>query len=143
MGIRQEDVTDAMKERMDPRDKEREIKRRGRRAMETTNEAVARELLRLEREDHSEFAGYLNLKGIEFEHDDPTQRSTNRKGWPDFRCYYPFGLVLFVEFKRRPNKLTKEQEEVRRYLEGAGFPYVVAYSLSDGIEAVNKYLLKR
>jgi hypothetical protein len=144
MGIRPEELTDAMKERMDIGDKQREIRRLGKRYLETQAEAETRKLLELEREDHGSFSNELLRQGLEFEHDDPVRRTRNRVGWPDFRIFFgPPPGSLFVEFKKGKNKLSKEQEEKRRYLEAAGHPYVVAYSLSEAIEAVHRYILQR
>jgi hypothetical protein len=48
---------------------------------------------------------------------------------------------LAVEFKVSPNKLSPEQEEIRAMLESFGFAYVIAYSLSEAIEAAHTHLL--
>jgi hypothetical protein len=142
MGLNPATLPDAFKRLMAPVDKARETVRQGRRAMETVAEAVARRSLELERHDHAHFSNELLRLGIGFEHDNPTRRSSNRRGWPDYRCFYgPPPRTLFVEFKRDANKLSQEQEEVRVQLEGFGYPYVVAYCLADAIEAVYTYLL--
>jgi hypothetical protein len=140
MGLDPRFLPDRFKERMDEASRKSELKRIGLKAVQTSAEASLKELLRLERQDHSDFSNYLLQKGIEYEHDDPSRRTSNRKGWPDFRLYDgPPASVLFVEFKIRPNKLTPEQEQVRRSLEKRGFTYVVSYSLSGAIEAVNRW----
>jgi len=106
----------------------------------TVEEGTLKEFLRLEREDHSDFSNELLRRGLGFEHDDPVRRSSNRKGWPDFRIWGgPPPRPLCVEFKRGNNKLSKEQEEIRRCLQGAGYKYVVAYSLSEAIEALHDF----
>ena len=129
-------VPDNILRHMDPAER----KKRGRAGM-TQAEATRTETLRIERQDHADFANYLLLKGIWFEHENPTRRSTSRRGWPDFRCFYFGHRFLEVEFKIRPNKLSREQEEVRAMLESFGFAYVVAYSLSEAIEATHTHLL--
>jgi hypothetical protein len=98
-----------------------------------------------EREMHSKFSNYCALHDILFEHENPAKRSTSRPGWPDFRCFGPNGRVLFVEFKVRPNGLTKEQEEIRAALAAFGaaeYRYVVAYSLVEAIHAAQQHLLR-
>ena len=90
---------------------------------------------------HSRFMGYCGLKGILVEHEKPTKRSTSVPGWPDFRLFYRERRFLAIEFKVKPNGLTKEQEEIRAMLEAFGFRYVVAYSLAEAIHAAQEYLI--
>jgi hypothetical protein len=108
----------------------------------TAAEAADQYALRTEREMHSKFSSYCGLHDILFEHEDPTRRSTSRPGWPDFRCFAAGKRFLAIDFKVRPNGLTTEQEEIKTRLEACGFPYVVAYSLSEAIHAAQQYLLK-
>jgi hypothetical protein len=108
----------------------------------TACEAGERYARDTEREAHAKFSSYCLLHNILFEHEDPSRRSTGRPGWPDFRCFGANARVLFVEFKVKPNGLTREQEEVKSVLESFGFRYLVAYSLVEAIYGAQQFLLK-
>jgi hypothetical protein len=122
--------------KMDPLDRKK-LGKAGR----TRTEAQERNSLLRERDDHAHFINFCCLKGIGYDHSHPGKRATNKVGTPDFALYYPVRRTLFIEFKIRPNKLTREQEEIKREREAAGFKYVVAYSLSEAIEAAQNYLI--
>jgi hypothetical protein len=136
MGINPASLTEQQLKRMGTADR-----RRLGRAGLTREESEAKFAADAEREMHNRFSSYCGLHGILFEHENPTKRSTSRPGWPDFRLFAPGGRFMAVEFKVRPNRLTKEQEAIRAELEARGFRYVVAYSLVEAIYAVQQYLL--
>jgi hypothetical protein len=129
-------LTDAILTKMDPADRAKLGP-----AGVTAAESAARDRVRSERKDHSDFINYCNLRAITWNHCDPTRKSTARTGWPDFDLSFPVRRRLLVEFKVRPNKLTPEQEERRIELERDGWPYVIVYSLHEAIEAVQRHLL--
>jgi hypothetical protein len=67
MGLNPATLPDAFKKLMAPADKQREIQRQGRRALETLPEAVMRRALELERHDHAHFSDELLRLGVAFE----------------------------------------------------------------------------
>ena len=89
---------------------------------------------RLEKEMHNGFSSWLNLRKqfFSFVHANPAQRSTIRKGWPDFTILHQ-GRGLLVEFKVPPNSLTKEQKDVFHELSIAGNQIFVCTTLADAI----------
>jgi VRR-NUC domain-containing protein len=111
-------------------------------AGKTTKELAQWKEFDLEKAHHRIFWNYCLLKDITTDYHNPTRKTTNKKGWPDFPCYKN-GRVLFVEFKSPTGKLTKEQLEVRAELERQGFKYVVVYAASDAIEIADSYLIQR
>jgi hypothetical protein len=111
-------------------------------AGKTTRELAEWKEFDLERAHHKMFWNYCLLKDITVDYHNPTRKTTNTRGWPDFPCYKN-GRVLFIEFKKPSGKLSQEQEEVRRELERQGFKYVVVYAASDAIEIADAYLVRR
>ena len=65
-----------------------------------------------------------------------------RRGIPDLFLAVRWSNLggLFIEMKRKPNKLTEEQYDVGKYLEHAGYRRVVAYSADEAIAAIKEYL---
>jgi hypothetical protein len=105
------------------------------------SELLDKEERDLERDQHKIFWNYCLLKDITVDYHNPTKKTTNRKGWPDFPCYKD-GRVLFIEFKSLTGRLSKDQKERREELERQGFKYVVVTAASDAIEIVQTYLLQ-
>jgi hypothetical protein len=111
-------------------------------AGKTTAQLAEKRELFLEREQHKIFWNYCLLKDITVDYHNPTKRTTNRAGWPDFPCFKK-GRVLFVEFKSPTGRLSEAQKEVQAELERQGFKYVVVIHASDAIDIADTYLIQR
>lgn len=106
----------------------------------TAAELIEKAAEKTEKAMQSTFWNFTRLKGITVDPSAMHKGTTRRKGMADFPCYYR-GKVLFVEFKRPGNRLSKSQVEFRDEIQGQGFHYCVAYSASQAIEFAQKYLL--
>ena len=91
------ELTDNIRERMDPADRAKlPIKQRF-----TAKETSQRNEKKREIEMHNEFAQWLRMRKhiFEFVHADPTRRATIAKGWPDFTIFSIEPRPLLIEFK--------------------------------------------
>jgi len=64
-------------------------------------------------------------------------------GVPDISCMVPVGPHhgLFIEMKRKPNVVSKEQQEWLDNLNSLGYLALVAWSADDAIKILDAYLL--
>lgn len=63
-------------------------------------------------------------------------------GVSDLMLAYPSGYYhsMFVEMKVGKNKQSKYQKDFQKAVEGAGFKYVVCYTIDEFITEINEYL---
>ena len=54
-------------------------------------------------------------------------------GWPDFLFAGPNAKLVWLELKRRGNKLSEDQEEIEAHLRECGFDYLVTDSVNEAI----------
>ena len=94
---------------------------------------------RAEEAEHLLFCQWLNLHGIRYLRCSARRRATLPTGWPDFTLFGPVGKTVFIEFKLPGKKLEPEQEEHQAHLTRVGFPFLVAYSCAEAIEAVRSF----
>jgi hypothetical protein len=120
--------------RMDPADRKRLGK------MGTTSaESAANADRRGELADHGQFVNFCQLRGIEYIHANPTQKSTIKKGALDFALGFG-GRCLYLEFKKGKSKPTPEQEDTLRRHAAAGNPAFVVRSVSEAIDLCYQHL---
>jgi VRR-NUC domain-containing protein len=126
MGIRYEDLSlkqKAMIEESAPR------------VEKPVPEKETRGELRLEREEQRVFSHYLSLNGYRGAVWHRTDRATGcLPGTPDFIVPISGARIFWVEFKLPGKKLSKDQEEFRRYLESVGHKLHVVFSAAQAIE---------
>lgn len=104
------------------------------RAKHTTwGEALERDYLKLERDDHKRFLSYLERQEFAYDHSRTDKRTTNKVGTPDFiiPCY-----KLAIEFKRPGGCLTRAQETWRYRHEVRGGIYRIAYSYPEAVSII-------
>jgi hypothetical protein len=118
-------ITDNILRLMDPRDRPK-----GNAGL-TFEQGEANRLVRLEREDHRQFIGWLERNEYAYAHNRTDKRSTTNLGVPDFLVGCRIGLAL--EFKRRGARLSTEQEVWRRRHEARGGVYHVVCSYQEAV----------
>jgi hypothetical protein len=105
----------------------------------TTEEALAKHELKLERDMHSEFSGFLARNGFKLViHADPTKPSRIKPGWPDYSIIRS-NRILFIEFKIGRNTLSQVQETVINELLAEGCTVHVLYSYEAATRATKEY----
>jgi hypothetical protein len=101
----------------------------------TMPEHIAEYSLKLERNLHNDFSGFL--KRHEFDlviHTSPAKKSPIKAGWPDYTIFKG-GKILFIEFKVGENVLSEEQETVIAQLLTEGFTVCVLFNYAEAVEA--------
>ena len=105
----------------------------------TAAETSAEHELKLERELHSEFSGFLARNGFKLViHADPSKPSRIKPGWPDYSIIRS-NRVLFIEFKVGRNTLSQVQETVVNELLAEGCTVRVLYSYEAATRATKEY----
>jgi hypothetical protein len=105
----------------------------------TTEKALAKHDLELERDLHSEFSGFLARNGFKLViHADPTKPSRIKPGWPDYSIIRS-NRILFIEFKIGRNTLSQVQETVINELLAEGCTVHVLYSYQAATRATKEY----
>jgi hypothetical protein len=56
-----------------------------------------------------------------------------RPGWPDFLFAGPNAKLVWLELKRRGNRLSEEQERIEEHLRACGFDYLVTDHVDEAI----------
>ena len=79
-------------------------------------------------------------RGWTYVYHDPTRRTGATLGTPDFIIIAGRGVTLWVECKTRKGKLSKDQENFKRDLEGRSHAYFLIRSEAQFCAEVNKYL---
>ena len=119
-------ITDNILRLMDPRDRPKGN------AGVTFEEAEARRLDKLEREEHRAFIGWLERHEYAYAHNRTDKRATTNLGVPDFLIGCRIGLAL--EFKRtRGGRLSTEQQHWRARHEARGGIYRVVCSYQEAV----------
>jgi hypothetical protein len=102
----------------------------------TKEERASHYTLKLERELHNQFSGFLKRhqdKIALVHHTNPTKRTRSTVGEPDFMIAFMSGKMLYVEFKITGGKLSPEQEEITGRLKDAGFPVLITGDYQEAI----------
>jgi hypothetical protein len=109
----------------------------------TTEEALAKHLRRLERDEQKTLVSWLMLweeaGKLTFDWSRTDRKTTNRKGMPDFRIYRD-GRVLLGEMKMDGAKLSPDQIEMREKFLRAGTEVQLWSSAEVGIRATRNWL---
>jgi hypothetical protein len=109
----------------------------------TTEEAMAKRLRRLERDEQKILVSWLAIqeeRGIlVYDWSRTDRRTTNRKGLCDFRIYRA-GRVLLGEMKMEGAKLSPDQIEMREKFLRAGTEVQLWSSAEVGIRATKNWL---
>ena len=61
------------------------------------------------------------------------KRMGARPGWPDFLFAGPNAKLVWLELKRRGNKLSEEQERIEQHLRACGFDYLVTDNVAEAL----------
>lgn len=118
--------------RMSPEDRKRF-------GVHTDAEHQAANDLKTEREIHNQFRNWLNQAGFpDFYHSDPVRRPTIAAGLPDFGVFRD-SRIIWIEFKVKPNGLSREQELVFQRMGSDGNIVPVCYSLDEARRAVSEF----
>jgi hypothetical protein len=56
-----------------------------------------------------------------------------RPGWPDFLFAGPNAKLVWLELKRRGNRLSGDQEEIEAHLRECGFDYLVTDNVDEAV----------
>jgi hypothetical protein len=127
MGIERNQLTDAIRARMEPA----ELKVLGK-AGRTFAQCEAERLDKLEREDHRAFIGWLERNEYAYAHNRTDKRATTNLGVPDFLIGCRVGLAL--EFKRsKGGRLSTEQTRWRARHEARGGIYRVVCTYQEAV----------
>ena len=105
----------------------------------TATEALAKWQGREERKIHDTIERWLTLRQLPYIHARMDQKSTIRKGWPDFTVTNA-GRVACVEVKAPGGKVSADQSEVLAELIANRTPATVAFSAADAIEFFKTHL---
>jgi hypothetical protein len=109
----------------------------------TTEEALAKHLRRLERDEQKTLVSWLMLQEeagkLTFDWSRTDRKTTNRKGMPDFRIYRD-GRALLGEMKMDGAKLSPDQIEMREKFLRAGTEVQLWSSAEVGIRATRNWL---
>jgi hypothetical protein len=105
----------------------------------TMPEHIAEYSLKLERDLHNDFSGFL--KRHEFDlviHTSPAKKSPIKLGWPDYTIFKG-GKILFIEFKVGANVLSEDQRTVIAQLLTEGFTVRVLYSYTEAVKGTLEF----
>ena len=109
----------------------------------TSEEAAAKHLRRLERDEQKTLVSWLMLQEeagkLTFDWSRTDRKTTNRKGMPDFRIYRD-GRALLGEMKMDGAKLSPDQIEMREKFLRAGAEVQLWSSAEVGIRATRNWL---
>jgi hypothetical protein len=109
----------------------------------TSDEALAKHLRRLERNEQRTLADWLSLQEeagkLTFDWSRTDRRTTNRKGMPDFRIYRD-GRTLLGEMKMDGAKLSVQQEAMHEKFLRSGTEVQIWSSAAAGIRATRNWL---
>jgi hypothetical protein len=61
------------------------------------------------------------------------KRMGARPGWPDFLFAGPNAKLVWLELKRKGNKLNEAQQEIEQHLRECGFEYLVTDNVNEAI----------
>jgi hypothetical protein len=61
------------------------------------------------------------------------QRMGMQPGWPDFLFAGPNAKLVWLELKRRGNRLSAAQEEIEQHLRECGFDYLVTDNVDEAV----------
>ena len=61
------------------------------------------------------------------------KRMGARPGWPDFLFAGPNAKLVWLELKRRGNKLSEAQEQIKTHLCDCGFDYLVTDNIDEAV----------
>jgi hypothetical protein len=144
MGIDPSDLTDAMRRCLDPEvRKELDIKAGLPNAGLTSQEARAKGLRKLEREEQLLLAAWLSLQeeqgGLSYDWSATNRRVTCRTGMPDFKVYRG-GRVLFGEMKIDRASLSPAQREMHDVLLRAGCEVEIWASADSAIRRIKNWI---
>jgi hypothetical protein len=106
-------------------------------------EALAKHLHRLERDEQKTLVSWLSLQEeagkLTFDWSRTDRKTTNRKGMPDFRIYRD-GRALLGEMKIEGAKLSPDQIEMRKKFARCGAEVQLWNSAAVGIGATRNWL---
>jgi hypothetical protein len=109
----------------------------------TTEEALAKGLRRLERQEQNTLVSWLSLQEeagkLTFDWSRTDRRTTNRKGMPDFRIYRD-GRAFLGEMKMDGARLSPDQIEMREKFLRSGTEVQLWSSAEVGIRAIKNWL---
>jgi hypothetical protein len=109
----------------------------------STEEAAAKCLRRLERQEQRTMVSWLTLQEqagkLTYDWSRTDRKTTNRKGMPDFRIYRD-GRALLGEMKMDGAKLSADQIEMREKFLRAGTEVQIWSSAEAGIRATKHWL---
>jgi hypothetical protein len=109
----------------------------------TTEEALAKHLRRLERDEQKTLVSWLMLQEeagkLTFDWSRTDRKTTNRKGMPDFRIYRD-GRALLGEMKMDGARLSPDQIEMREKFLRSGTEVQLWSSAEVGIRAIKNWL---
>jgi len=109
----------------------------------TSEEAAAKGLRRLERQEQNTLVSWLMLQEeagkLTFDWSRTDRKTTNRKGMPDFRIYRD-GRALLGEMKMDGGKLSPDQIEMREKFLRSGTEVQLWSSAEIGIRATRNWL---
>lgn len=109
----------------------------------TSEEALAKYLIRLERDHQKVLASWLMLQEengkLTFDWSRTDRKTTNRKGMPDFRIYRD-ARALLGEMKMDGAKLSPDQSEMFKKFLRAGTEVQIWRSAETGIRAIKNWL---
>jgi hypothetical protein len=109
----------------------------------SSEEALAKGLRRLERQEQNTLVAWLTLQEeagkLTFDWSRTDRKTTNRKGMPDFRLYRQ-GRALLGEMKMDGAKLSVDQIEMREKFLRSGTEVQIWSSAEVGIRATKNWL---
>jgi hypothetical protein len=105
----------------------------------TSEEVGERVAVKLEKELHDQFQQWCAVNDIDFIHARMDQRSTIRKGHPDFTLLRD-GRGCCIEFKRPGGKLSDDQTKVIWRLKLHGVPVEVFDDIAEAITFARQHL---
>lgn len=110
----------------------------------TSSEAQRRYARQEEKRMHEKFEEWLKLHQDElyWDHSRMDQKTTNRKGHPDF-VIQSGGRTLNIEFKVPGNVLSEDQEAVHEWLFKVGSIPRVCFDVATAIEVTRMTLLRK
>jgi hypothetical protein len=144
MGINRNDLSEAMRRCLDPEvRKELDIKAGLPNAGLTSQEARAKGLRKLEREEQRILVNWLSLQEeqgrLSYDWSATNRRVTCRVGMPDFKVYRG-GRVLFGEMKIDRNGLSEAQRQMHDVLLRAGCEVEIWVSADAAIRRIKNFI---
>jgi hypothetical protein len=138
MGVDLSSFNDKQRGLIDPADR----KQLGRAGM-TAAEGHERLVRRLERDEQNTLAAWLSLREADgvlvYDWSATHRRTTNRRGFPDFRIYRG-DRALLGEMKIEDGRLSGDQVEMLAKLSRAGTQVQIWRSAKEGIEKIRDWL---